>query len=104
MIIRLWTALTTEDDQHKYYEHFREHVLPALRSLDGYLGATLNTLSSEDGVEILVLTRWRSVEAVRAFAGADAQQAVVAEEAALVLTRWDRRAKHFDIIIEDAAD
>jgi hypothetical protein len=31
------------------------------------------------------------------------EKAVVADEAALVLTSWDRRAKHYEIILEDAA-
>ena len=103
MVIRLWTALTTEEDQHKYYEHFRTHVLPALQRLDGYAGATLNSRPSAEGVEILVITRWRSMEAVRAFAGPDVEQAVVADEAAEVLTRWDTRVKHFATILDDAA-
>ena len=103
MIIRVWTALTTAANQHKYYEHFRAHVLPALQRLDGYDGATLNSHPGEEGSELLVITRWRSVEAVRAFAGPDFEQAVVADEAARVLTSWDRRVKHFEIILDDNA-
>ena len=34
MIIRLWTALTTEESQDRYYDPFRAHVLPALQRLD----------------------------------------------------------------------
>jgi heme-degrading monooxygenase HmoA len=103
MISRVWTALTTEEDQHKYYENFRTHVLPALRRLAGYQGATLNSRRDAEGIEILVITKWRSVEAVRAFAGPDVEQAVVADEAALVLTQWDRHARHYDVILDDAA-
>jgi heme-degrading monooxygenase HmoA len=102
MIIRVWTALTTEEDQHQYYAHFREHVLPALRQLDGYAGASLGNRRSADGVEILVITQWRSIDAVRAFAGPDAEQAVVTEEAARVLKKWDARVKHYETVLEDA--
>ena len=103
MIIRLWTALTSEEDQHKYYEHFRAHVVPVLQGLDGYEGASLNSRRTDSGIEILVMTRWRSFEAIRAFAGDDIEQAVVAEEAARVLKNWDRRVKHFEVIIDDMA-
>jgi heme-degrading monooxygenase HmoA len=103
MMIRVWAALTMEEDQHKYYEHFRAHVLPLLRRLDGYEGASLTSRRSGDGVEILVITRWRSVEAVRAFVGPDMEQAVVADDAARVLKRWDARVKQFESIIEDEA-
>jgi heme-degrading monooxygenase HmoA len=102
MIIRLWTALTTEESQDSYYDHFRTHVLPALQRLDGYAGATLSSRRSAEGVEVLVITKWRSVEAVRAFAGPDVERAVVADEAARVLTSWDARVKHYDVIIDDA--
>jgi len=103
MIIRVWTALTTEEDQHKYYEHFRGRVLPVLRRLDGYEGATLNRRGSEEGVYILVITRWRSIESLRAFTGPDIELAVVAEEAAGVLTKWDAHATHYDMILADAS-
>jgi hypothetical protein len=38
-------------------------------------------------VEIIVLTFWRSVDAIRKFAGADLGGAVVAEEAAVLLNQ-----------------
>jgi heme-degrading monooxygenase HmoA len=102
MIIRVWMAPTTEEDQHKYYKHFRSQVLPALHRLDGYEGASLSSRRSHNGVEILVMTRWRSLEAVRAFAGPDAEQAVVADEAARVLKNWDASVKHYETVLEDA--
>jgi hypothetical protein len=40
-----------------------------------------------------VITRWTSIESVRAFAGPDVEQAVVAEEAAQALMRWACWAK-----------
>ena len=63
----------------------------------------MSSRRSAEGVEILVVTKWRSVEAVRAFAGPDVEQAVVADEAARVLTRWDDRVKHYEVIVDDAA-
>jgi heme-degrading monooxygenase HmoA len=67
MIIRVWTALAAEQDQHKYCEHFRTSVLPTLQRLEGYQGATLSSRRSDEGVEILVITRWRSAEAGAGF-------------------------------------
>jgi heme-degrading monooxygenase HmoA len=48
------------------------------------------------------VTRWRSLDAVRAFAGADPDAAVVEPEAAAVLTRYDARVKHYEVVLEDA--
>ena len=103
MITRIWTASTTKENQHKYIEHFRAHVLPVLQQLGGYAGATLNTRSTGTDVEIVVITRWTSMQALLAFAGPDVDQAVVAPEAAQVLTTWDPRARNYETIVEDVA-
>ena len=101
MIIRVWTALASDEDQHKYFEHFQSEVLPVLQGLAGYDGATLSSRRSEEGIELLVITRWRSLEDLRAFAGPDIEQAVVADEAARILRTWARRVKHYDVILAD---
>jgi heme-degrading monooxygenase HmoA len=50
---------------------------------------------------VVVVTFWRSAEAVRAFAGDDPEQAVVADEAAALLTDFDRRVRHYEVVAED---
>jgi hypothetical protein len=37
------------------------------------------------------------------FRRTDLEQTVVAEEEARAVRRWDRRAKHYDLIVDDAA-
>jgi heme-degrading monooxygenase HmoA len=96
MILRMWTAHATSEGAARYQEHFAKHVLPTLSRLDGYLGASLLGRNHGEEVELVVVTRWRSIEAVRAFAGDDLERAVVAEEARTVLTRWDPRARHYE--------
>lgn len=54
-----------------------------------------------DTVEILVITWWRSLDAIRGFAGTDLEDAVVAEEAASLLTRFDRRVRHYQLVVKD---
>src|SRR6267142_376070 len=48
-ILRRWSARTTEAQLPKYLEHFSTNVLPELRRVPGYLGATvsLRRLESE---------------------------------------------------------
>jgi len=73
-----------------------------VRAVDGYAGATLLQRRASAGVEIVVITWWRSLEAIRAFAGTDIDAAVVADEAASLLTRFDRRARHYTVEMQDA--
>ncbi len=103
MIARLWSARTTPAQAPAYVEHLRNQVLPAVRGVDGYVGAQLLQRAGADEVEILVITWWRSLEAIRGFAGADLEGAVVADEAAALLTDFDRRVRHYDLVVSDDA-
>src|SRR6266852_4442038 len=69
---------------------------------DGYVGALLLQRDAAESVEVLVITWWRSLEAIRRFAGADLERAVVADEARAVLTQFDRRVRHYEVVVEDA--
>lgn len=75
MIARIWTARASASNAARYREHFEQHVRPTLRTLDGYLDATVMT-SSGDETEIVVMTRWHSLEAIRASAGSDVGRAI----------------------------
>ena len=69
--------------------------------MDGYAGAKLLECASSDQVEIVVITFWRSLDSIRGFAGADLEAAVVADEAAAVLTQFDRRVRPYKVVVTD---
>jgi hypothetical protein len=52
-------------------------------------------------IEVVVITFWKSVEAILGFAGADLEAAVVADEAAALLTQFDRRVRHYELALRD---
>jgi heme-degrading monooxygenase HmoA len=97
MIARLWSARTSSSQSTRYLEHFWQSVVPSLRSFDGYLSANVLVRSHRDSVEILVMTIWQSFKAIDAFAGSDRETAVVAIEAAALLTDYDRRVRHYEV-------
>jgi hypothetical protein len=43
------------------------------------------------------VTVWQSFDAIDAFAGSDRETAVVASEAAALLTDYDRRVRHYEV-------
>ena len=102
-IVRHWSARATEAQLPKYLEHFSKYVLPELRGVNGFVGATVSVGHTRNEAEILVETTWRSLEAIRAFAGADLEAAVVAPEAAALLADYDRRVRHYEIAISARA-
>src|SRR5258707_7772311 len=100
-ILRRWSARATQSQLPAYLEYFSKNVLLELHRVPGYLGAVVSHRRLESEVEIVVETTWRSLESIRAFAGSDLEAAVVAPEAAALLTSFDRRATHSEIAITD---
>lgn len=103
MIIRAWTAHATPENAERCRTRFVEEVLPELKPLAGYLGASFGRRSDGDEIELVLLTWWESLESVRPFAGPDIDRAVVREKAAEIMTRWDEFVRHYEVAFEDGA-
>ena len=103
MIIRTWRGRAALSNPDAYPAHFHQTVIPALRKVPGFRGASLLREDGADTIEFLVLTRWDSMSAVRAFAGADPGHAVVEPEAVSALVSFDRRSRHYELIEEVGA-
>ena len=101
MIARFWSAQTTPALSDAYLHHFEQTVQPQLQRLDGFLGVTVCTRPLPGAVEIVVTTYWKSFAAIDAFAGADRESAVVAPEAAELLTDFDKRVRHYEVAHAD---
>jgi len=97
MVVRFWSAKTTQVHFADYVRHFNQHVMPRLRSVDGFLEGRILSQSDEMVVQFIVETLWSSAEAIHEFAGSDADVAVVAEEALDLLTSYDRRVRHYEL-------
>ena len=102
MVGRLWRGWTTAQDAAAYVAHLRDATFPELGRLDGFRGSFALHRETDDGAEFVVLTLWRSLDDVRAFAGDDHEAAVVPPEARRVLTRFDERVSHYDVALEGA--
>ena len=98
MIVRVWRGEALPANALAYSDHFRRKVLPDLESIAGFRGATLLRRDEAERVEFLVLTRWTSMDAIRAFAGDDVGKAVVEPDAAAVLVGFDRTVRHYEVV------
>ncbi len=98
MVIREWRGRVNATSQDAYPAHFRDGVLPELRRLPGFAGASLSKRALDGKIEFLVLTRWDSMDAVRGFAGDDPGRAVVDPTAAAALTDFDKSASHYEVV------
>ncbi len=76
MIMRIWRGITPKDQADAYLEHLQQTALPALAGQPGQRGAWVLRRVQGDRCEIVLLSLWDSLDAVRAFAGDQPERAV----------------------------
>ncbi len=102
MIARTWTARATPEGAVAYLKKVREMELPHFRSVPGYRGCRFMQRDDDGAVEILVVTFWESMDAVRAFAGDEPTRAHLPPEIMATLDRYDETSVHYEVAIDDA--
>jgi heme-degrading monooxygenase HmoA len=100
LIVRIWHAWTSHGNAEAYVDFLREEFFPEMHQLQGSRGAYLVRRETPSEVEFVALTMWESLEAVRAFAGEDYEQAVVPPTGRKLLSRYDERSAHYETVIE----
>ena len=98
MISRQWRGLAKPEHAVGYLEHLREDTFPTLRKIPGFIDASILRRSVDEGIEFLIVTRWKSMEAVKRFAGGDPEAAVVPEKVQAMMIEFDRSVRHYEIL------
>jgi heme-degrading monooxygenase HmoA len=98
MIMREWRARAGLAGVDASAAHFQTHVLPLLAGVEGFRGAYLARRNTGNEFELVVLTMWESLDAVRAFAGPDLERAVIQPAARHLLTTHDDEVHYYDIL------
>ncbi|MFZ5501011.1 MAG: antibiotic biosynthesis monooxygenase family protein [Candidatus Micrarchaeota archaeon] len=100
MIVRTWRGRAANSgNADAYARHLEKSVFPKLGQIPGHRGAYLLRRDSDGGLEILVLTMWESMDAVRAFAGDHPETAVVEPAARAVLAEYDTTVNHYEVVL-----
>jgi len=97
MISRHWTCVTHREGAEQYERHLLTETFPAIREIEGFMSASILRRDVRDGVAYRIVTEWTSMDAVRAFAGADADTAVVPEKVHPLMIRFDERVEHYEV-------
>jgi antibiotic biosynthesis monooxygenase (ABM) superfamily enzyme len=95
MITRVWRGWTEAANADAYERFLLDELFPAMRDIPGFHGADVLRRPEADEVAFITLTRFASLEAVRAFAGEHYEVPVLEPQALALLARYDERAEHF---------
>ena len=96
----MWRAVATRENAPAYRRHLEQSVVPQLQALPGFLGVSLMQAERGDRVEMVVSSHWKSMDAVRAFAGTVPERAVIEPAARAVLAEFDDYVSHYDVALE----
>jgi heme-degrading monooxygenase HmoA len=97
MIARVWHGQTLSENAEAYRAYLVGHVFAGLKKIRGHLGAFVLERPSDGRTEFQVTTLWRTMEAVREFAGPNSDTAVIDPQARKLLIEFEHFVRHYDV-------
>ena len=98
MISRQWRGLCKPEHAGAYVEHLQTETFPAVTRISGFVSASILRRETDRGVEFLIVTQWTTIEAIREFAGAEAETAVVPPKVQGMMVEYDHLVRHYEVI------
>jgi len=104
MISRIWHGWTTSENANAYEDLLKTEIFTGIanRNIQGYRGIHLLRRDVAEGVEFITVMWFDTLEDVIAFAGQDYEAAVVPPKARQVLSHFDQRSAHYDVVVNPA--
>ncbi len=96
-VVRIWTGATACDKADEYERYLVETGLAGYSSTPGNLAAYFTRRPRGELTEFCLITVWESHEAIRRFAGDEAETAVFYPEDDQYLVERDDTVAHYDI-------
>ncbi len=102
MISRIWHGWTTRANADVYENLLRQEIFVGIkdRNIKGFRNIQMLRRHAGDEVEFVTIMEFDTIDAVKAFAGADYEACVVPPKARAVLSRFDQRSQHYEVRID----
>jgi antibiotic biosynthesis monooxygenase (ABM) superfamily enzyme len=99
-ICRIWRGWTTAQNAASYEAIVRGEVIPEIeaRRIPGFVSIDLMRRQLADGVEFATIMWFEDIDSVKGFVGDDYEVAHVPERARAILSRFDERSAHYEVI------
>lgn len=100
MISRIWHGWTKPENADAYESLLKNEIFVGIQSrgIPGFRGIELFRRQNGEEVEFITLMKFDSLDAVRSFAGEDYEVAVVPPKARALLSHFDERTQHYEVI------
>lgn len=97
MITRVWRGITLKEKADDYLNHLRDTGLKHYAETPGNLGVTVLRRNQGEHCEIVLISHWESMEAVRAFAGENPEKSVYYPEDEHYLLQMEPLVRLYDV-------
>ena len=104
MIARIWRGITLKEKADDYLAYLHETGLKDYAKTEGNRGVTILRRDQGEHCEIMLISLWASMEAVRAFAGENAERSVYYPEDEHFLLQMEPLVRHYEVAQQIFAD
>ena len=105
MISRIWHGYTTPENADRYQAIVMGEVIPGImaRQIPGFEKIELYRRPMGEEVEFITVMWFSDLDAIKAFVGEDHEVAHVPQKAREVLSWFDDRSQHYEILLSKNA-
>lgn len=100
MIARIWRGITLKENADDYLAYLQETALRDYAKTPGNRGVTILRRDQGEHCEIMLISMWESMDAVRAFAGENPDRSVYYpedERYLLQMEQMESLVRHYDV-------
>ncbi len=97
MIARVWRGITLKDRADDYLAYLNETGLKEYAKIAGSRGVTILRREQGEHCEIMLISLWESMDAVRAFAGENPDRSVYYPQDDQYLLQMEPLVRHYDV-------
>jgi heme-degrading monooxygenase HmoA len=98
MLARIWHGVT-HADKAEYFEFLKKTGVTDYQSVAGNQAVTVLRRIEGDRAHFLILTLWDSMDAIRRFAGSDADKAKYYPEDERFLLEFEEKVVHYTVLL-----
>lgn len=102
MVARIWHGYTSFENAAAYENLLKAEVFPSIerKNVKGYRKISLLKREMKGEIEFITIMLFDDLQSVKEFAGEDYEKSYVPEKARAILSGFDERAQHYEVIDE----
>ncbi len=102
MIVRMWHGRVPSEKAKDYRTFLNQRVIPDYRAVPGNLAVYILERPEREVTHFIKLSHWKDLDSIRAFAGANVQQARYYPEDSAFLLEFEPEVVHYVVVGEAA--